>query len=146
MSMPKKLQFWLFGGVAVLLLVGVLLIAFMGGNTSEEKKAIANEEAIANKFDGYNWSWYCWDTEVEFTLWKENIEHIEQQGDYWLILGMSSDLGSKGVSLDESGKILIVYDFTNDKVTHSRHGGEIPENPKVDTEGRITTPGMIEYC
>lgn len=106
------------------------------------------EKNIFNRFDGYDWSWYCWQHEIKFTLWREHITKIEKTGSYWLIEGLSSERNdtSKNVSSDETGRILIIYDEINDIVTDRLKGGEIPISPKIDENGKITNPTTLVYC
>jgi hypothetical protein len=103
---------------------------------------------IYNKFNGYQWSWYCWKHEIKFTLWREHITKIEKTGSFWLIEGLSSDRNdtSKNVSSDETGRILIIYDEINDIVTDRLKGGEIPISPKISDNGKITNPTTLVYC
>ena len=65
---------------------------------------------------------------------------IENRGNYWLIEGLSSDRNdlTKNISSDESGKILIIYDASHDKITDSLHGGKIPLSPEIDKEEKIS--------
>jgi len=130
--------------LVVTIVIATCLILYTG-----EKQGIGNKEKILDRFDGYNWSWRCFNVElVTFTLWKEHITNIEKIGDYWLIEGFSSDRNdlTKNISSDESGKILIIYDFEDDEITDWLHGGEIPLSPEVDKEGKITNPTGLVYC
>ena len=137
--------------VLVLIVIIALVLAgcFILIGYYEQKKETVNKEKILNKFDGYNWSWSCFNiVEINFTLWKEHITKIENRGNYWLIEGFSSirtDL-TKNISSDESGKILLVYDVKHDKIIDWLHGGEIPSSPEIDKDGKITNPTGLIYC
>jgi hypothetical protein len=105
-------------------------------------------EEVIQKFDGHNWSWNCWEEEINFTLWREYMTKVEKQGNYWIIKGTSSDRDNteKRISTDESGRILIIYDKENDKITDWTHGEDVPMNPIVNEEGKITNEEGVVYC
>jgi hypothetical protein len=136
--------------VLVLIVIMALVLAgcFILIGYYEQKKETADKEKILNKFDGHQWSWNCWNIEVNFTLWNEHITKIEKRGNYWLVEGLSSNRNdsTKNISSDESGKILIVYDAEHDKITDWLHGGEIPLAPEIDKDGKITNPTSLVYC
>jgi hypothetical protein len=130
--------------IAVILAVGLSGYIYEKSINDDKEK-----EKILDKFDGYQWNWSCFNiVEINFTLWKEHITKIEKRENYWLIEGPSSDRNdlAKNISSDESGKILIIYDASHDKITDSLHGGEIPPSPEIDKEGKITNPTSLVYC
>ncbi len=61
-----------------------LLISLLCGCLTEDETDNFTEEKqkVLLKFDGYQWSWYCWSIENNFTLWGEHITNIEKIGDY----------------------------------------------------------------
>lgn len=129
--------------LVVIFVITACLVLYYG-----EKQSIEDKGKILDRFNGYNWSWNCWSIKNNFTLWKEHITKIEKIGDYWLIEGFSSyrnDL-TKNISSDESGKILIIYDFEDDKITDWLHGRKIPFSPEIDKDGKITNPTGVVYC
>jgi hypothetical protein len=113
---------------------------------NEETPHLAKErQRVLERFDGYDWSWPCWQDEYKLTLWKENITKLEKRGDYWLVIGYSSDRGKKEASTDEAGRILIIYDIENDKVTDWTHGGDL-HDVEIDNDGKIIKGWGPEYC
>jgi hypothetical protein len=142
--MKKKLLALGTIGVSV-----ILLAVYLCGCTSNETENNKfNEEQILQKFDGYQWSWRCFTSMNNYTLWREHIYSVEKNGNYWIIQGNSSERNdeTKSISPDEAGTILIVYDEVNDIVTDWLHGKEIPDLPEINENGKVTNPTGIIYC
>lgn len=123
---------------------------FSGCAAPAVPKAESEAEQVRTHFDGYDWSWHCWDDEVKFTLWKENIIRLEKTGNFWMVEGFSSDRGAftkespiKIASSDETGKVLFVYDKENGKVVDKAHGNY--QNASVGPDGKITG-SVSTYC
>jgi len=118
-------------------LVIILLLLSFGCTNSQSQKDLEKEKAeVLEKFDGYEWSWWCFDEENKYILYKTQIYSAEKSDKYWIIKGNSGD------------GIIIVYDKESDKITDWQHGENVGTAQGVNEKGKLMYEGFSEllYC